>query len=176
MADLHVSWPEYREKIERLAVEIYRSGWQPDAIVCLAKGGLRVGDVLCRVFDVPLAILSAASYRGRDRGEIVLSAHLSMTVATLRDRVLLVDDLADSGASLQAACEWLQQRYDAIAELKTATLWHKGHARVVPDYYVESLPDNPWIQQPFEAYERTTPAELAARYAGGRAPATRPIP
>ena len=172
MADLYVSWPEYREKIERLAVEIYRSDWQPAAIVCLAKGGLRVGDVLCRIFDVPLAILSAASYDGRDRGEIVFSEHLSMTTTTLCDRVLLADDLADSGASLQAARVWLQQRYDAIAELKTATLWCKAHSSVIPDYYVEYLVDNPWIHQPFEAYESITPAELAARYAGDLAAAS----
>lgn len=168
MADLYVSWPEYREKIERLAIAIYRSDWQPDYIVCLAKGGLRVGDTLCRIFDVPLAILSAASYKGRDRGEIVFSEHLSMTVATLRDRVLLADDLADSGASLQAACGWLQQRYAAISELKTATLWCKAHSRVAPDYYVDYLADNPWIHQPFEVYESVDPAELATRYEGDR--------
>jgi len=169
VADLHVSWSEYREIIERLAVKIYRSGWQPDAIVCLAKGGLRVGDVLCRLFDVPLAVLSAASYDGRDRGEIVFSEHLSMTADSLCDRVLLADDLADSGASLRAACSWLEQRYEAITELKTATLWCKAHSIVVPDYYVEFLADNPWIYQPFEIYEGMSLAELAGRYEGDRA-------
>ncbi|MEO0948464.1 MAG: phosphoribosyltransferase [Cyanobacteria bacterium J06641_5] len=172
MADLHVSWSEYREKIERLAIAIYRSGWQPDAIVCLAKGGLRVGDVLCRLFDVPLAILSAASYDGRDRGEILFSEHLSMTADTLRDRVLLADDLADSGASLRAACAWLEQRHTAVTELKTATLWCKAHSVIVPDYYVEFLADNPWIHQPFEVYESMTLAELAAGAEGDRTAAS----
>ena len=165
MADLHVSWSEYRENIERLAVAVYRSGWQPNQIVCLARGGLRVGDVLCRIFDCPLAVLASASYQGRERGEIVFSEHLAMTTPTLRDRVLLADDLADSGESLQAARTWLLQRYgSAISELKTAVIWCKAVSSVVPDYYVDYLVDNPWIRQPFEEYEALRPEVLAARY------------
>lgn len=165
MADLHVSWSEYRETIERLAVAVYRSGWQPNQIVCLARGGLRVGDVLCRVFDCPLAILAASSYQGRDRGEIVFAEHLAMTAATLGNRVLLADDLADSGNSLQAARLWLLQRYGtAIADLKTAVMWCKASSAIVPDYYVDYLADNPWIHQPFEEYEGLHLETLAARY------------
>ncbi len=165
MADLSVSWSEYREKIERLAVAIYRSGWRPNQVVCLARGGLRVGDTLCRIFDCPLAILAAGSYEGRERGKIVFAEHLTMTETTLGDRVLLADDLADSGVSLQAACDWLQQRHgSAIAELKTAVIWCKAASRVVPDYYVDFLEGNPWICQPFEAYDRLSPEALAARF------------
>jgi len=81
MPELYVSWSDYHRHIEELAVQIYQSGWDFNQIVCIAKGGLRVGDILCRLFDRPLAILSAASYRGqgyRVRGEIVFSEHLSM--------------------------------------------------------------------------------------------------
>jgi uncharacterized protein len=63
-SDLYISWAEYHEKIEQLALIIHRSQWKFDSIVCLAKGGLRIGDILCRIFDLPLAILSVASYRG----------------------------------------------------------------------------------------------------------------
>ena len=165
MADLDVSWSEYREKIERLAAIVYRSGWQPNQIVCLARGGLRVGDVLCRIFNCPLAILAAASYQGRDRGKIVFSEHLAMTAPALCDRVLLADDLVDSGESLHAARTWLLQRHGAaIADLKTAVIWYKAASAIAPDYYVDYLTDNPWIRQPFEAYEDLNPETLAARH------------
>jgi hypoxanthine phosphoribosyltransferase len=168
MPDLYVSWSQYHEKIEALAVRLYQSGWNFNQIVCIAKGGLRVGDILCRLYRQPLAILSAASYGGinnQTRGESIFSQHLSMINETLNNRVLLVDDLADSGMSLQETVKWLQQHYRTeIEEIRTAVIWYKGSSRVVPDYYVDYLPDNPWIHQPFEKYEQTTPAALAARH------------
>jgi uncharacterized protein len=44
-------------------------------------------------------------------------------------------------------------------------LWYKVCSEFKPDYYVDYLPDNPWIHQPFEQYETLTPADLAERYA-----------
>jgi hypoxanthine phosphoribosyltransferase len=168
MPDLIVSWSDYHEKIERLAAQIYESGWEFNQIICIAKGGLRAGDLLCRLFDCPLAILAASSYGGaqnRDRGQIQFSQDLAMTTPHLGDRVLLVDDLVDSGISLKASLQWLKNRYnDEIADLRTATLWYKACSIVAPDYYVDYLPDNPWIRQPFEYYESATPEAIAAKY------------
>ena len=64
MSDLHVSWTDYHYKIEQLAVKVHESKWEFNQIICLARGGLRVGDLLSRMFDLPLAILATASYRG----------------------------------------------------------------------------------------------------------------
>ena len=165
MPDLYVSWSDYHQKIETLAVKIYQSGWQFDRIVCLAKGGLRVGDILCRLYDKPLAILFTASYGGkdnRDRGKIAISQHLAMTDDTLGNKILLVDDLVDSGESLIAAGNWLYDSYDKeILEIRTATIWYKQTSVITPNYYVDYLPDNPWIHQPFESYEKTNIEDLA---------------
>ena len=59
--DLWVSWDEYHTLIERLALKVYESGWKFDQVLCLARGGVRPGDVFSRIFDVPLAILSTSS-------------------------------------------------------------------------------------------------------------------
>ncbi|MFX8751211.1 phosphoribosyltransferase family protein, partial [Acinetobacter baumannii] len=59
--DLWVSWEDYHRLLEQLALTIYQSGWQFDQILCLARGGVRVGDVLSRIFDVPLGILATSS-------------------------------------------------------------------------------------------------------------------
>jgi uncharacterized protein len=156
--DLHVSWDEYHQKIERLAWMIHQSGWKFNQIVCLAKGGLRVGDVLARIYDVPLAVLSTASYSGdggRDRGTLVFSHDLTKTTQHLGSHVLLVDDLVDSGVP------WLDRKYGFyIEEVRTAVLWYKACSVIKPDYYVDHLEHNPWIHQPFEKYEIMNPEDL----------------
>ncbi|MEO0455881.1 MAG: phosphoribosyltransferase family protein [Cyanobacteria bacterium P01_A01_bin.114] len=165
MSDLYVTWTDYHRSIEQLALQVYRSGWEFNQIVCLAKGGLRIGDLLCRLYDQPLAILSTASYGGdgnRVRGSITFSKDLSMTTANLGSQILLVDDLVDSGVSLKRSISWLQHRYGFyIDEIRTAVLWYKDCSVIKPDYYVHYLSDNPWIHQPFEKYEEMSIAELA---------------
>jgi hypothetical protein len=42
-------------------------------------------------------------------------------------------------------------------------LWWKACSVIKPDYYVDSLPDNPWIHQPFEVYDTLRPDALRAR-------------
>ena len=168
MSDLHVTWDDYHHLIESLALQVHASGWELNQIVCLAKGGLRVGDILCRLFDVPLAILSTASYGGEDnrtRGAITFSHDLSMTTAALGNRVLLVDDLVDSGVSLEKSISWLQHRYGFyIDEMRTAVLWYKACSSIQPDYYGQYLADNPWVHQPFEKYELMNLEALAATH------------
>ena len=160
MADLYITWDDYHILIETLAIRVYESGWHFNQIVCLAKGGLRVGDTLCRLFDVPLAILSTASYGGENnqtRGSIVFSRDLSMTTPNLGDRVLLVDDLVDSGISLERSIQWLRHHYGFyVDEIRTAVIWHKACSCITPDYVAQFLPNNPWIHQPFEKYEQMT--------------------
>lgn len=166
MSDLYVSWSDYHQKIETLALKIYESHWPFNQIVCLAKGGLRVGDILARLYEQPLAILSTASYGGPNnqvRGSVTFSQDLSKTTANLGSHVLLVDDLVDSGVTLKRSIEWLQLRYGFyIDEIRTAVLWYKDCSVITPDYYVDYLPDNPWIHQPFEKYEQMSAQELVA--------------
>ncbi|NES05003.1 MAG: phosphoribosyltransferase [Okeania sp. SIO2F4] len=158
MSDLYISWPEYHQTIEYLAAKIYQSQWEFNQIVCLARGGVRVGDILSRIFRKPLAILATSSYggiKGQERGNIKIGKNLTMTTDTLGSHVLLVDDLVDSGISIQRSIVWLQDNYtQEIQELKTAVLWYKSCSIFEPDYYVDYLTDNPWIHQPFEIYER----------------------
>jgi uncharacterized protein len=156
MADLHVSWAEYHQAIELLAAKINQSGADFDRILCLARGGLRVGDILSRIFNRPLAILAASSYDNdtHARGRLTIAGQITMTGDRLGDRVLLVDDLVDSGITLQQTVIWLRERYPEIREVRTAVIWYKAASVYQPDFYVNYLADNPWIHQPFEKYDR----------------------
>ena len=163
---LHVTWDEYNKLIERLALAVHESRFDFNQIICIARGGLRVGDVLSRIYEQPLAILSTHSYMaegGMVRGELVIAEHMTMTKPRLGDRVLLVDDMVDSGHTLQAVHAELPRRFPHITAIRTAVLWWKACSVFKPDYAVVYLPDNPWIHQPFEVYDTLRPAELKAR-------------
>lgn len=164
--DLWVTWDEYHQAIERLIVLVHESGWKFDHVVCLARGGLRPGDVFSRVFDVPLAILSTSSYReksGTVRGTLNLAKSITMSSGTLSGRVLLIDDLVDSGITLERVQNHLRHDFPDVTEVKTAVIWCKASSSIRPDYYLEYLENNPWIHQPFEAYDSLRPYQLAKR-------------
>jgi len=165
---LHISWDRYNMLVEQLALTVHESGYGFNQIICIARGGLRVGDVLSRIFTVPLAILSTHSYTadgGSLRGDLVIAEHMTMTSPKLGEHVLLVDDMVDSGHTLETVFNTLPQRFPHIAEVKTAVLWWKACSVFKPDYFVEYLPDSPWIHQPFEVYDDLGPAKLQARFA-----------
>ncbi|HEY9702208.1 MAG TPA: phosphoribosyltransferase family protein [Allocoleopsis sp.] len=172
MSDLHISWDEYHYLIEQLAVKIYQSNWQFNQIVCLARGGLGIGNIFSRLFKQPLAILAARSYSGeneRSRGKLIFARDLTMTTNKLGSHILLVDDLADSGTTLQNTITWLKAHYTTdIKEIQTAVIWCKGSSIFSPDYYVQYLPDNPWIHQPFEKYELINIEELVYNNSSSR--------
>jgi uncharacterized protein len=163
---LYVSDAEYIDLIERLAVLIQRSGWRFDTILCLARGGLRPGDILSRIFRKPLAIMSTSSYRaeaGTQRGHLDIARYITTPRGEIAGSVLVVDDLADTGHTLQAVMTLLRAGYPSMVELRSAVLWVKKSSTFVPDFCVEHLAGDPWIHQPFEAYDRVTIDDLAAR-------------
>ena len=166
---LHVSWDEYHRLIESLAIQVHQSGWQFDAMVCLARGGLRVGDVLSRLFKKPLGVLFTSSYRedaGTVQSQLLIAEHMSSAQPLPGGRWLLIDDLADSGATLAQVLPSLKAARPDVSEIRTAVLWWKGRSSVRPDFHVSHQPDDPWIVQPFEVYDTLTPPELDGWHAG----------
>jgi hypoxanthine phosphoribosyltransferase len=164
---LYVSYDEYHNLIERLAVKINQSGWEFDNILCLARGGMRPGDLLSRIFDKPLAIMSTSSYRagaGTVQGHLDVARYITTPKGEIAGRVLLVDDLADTGHTLNAVIDTLKDNYQPITELRSAVIWTKGVSSFKPDYSVEFLESNPWIHQPFESYDNIRPAALVEKW------------
>ena len=164
---LYVSYDEYHNLIEKLAIKIHQSGWQFDTILCLARGGLRPGDILSRVFNKPLAIMSTSSYRadaGTVQGNLDIARYITTPKGEIAGKVLLVDDLADSGHTLNAVINLLKTSYEPITELRSAVIWTKAVSIFSADYSVEFLPTNPWIHQPFESYDALGPEQLLKKW------------
>ena len=164
---LYVSYDEYHNLIEKLAIKVHQSGWQFDTILCLARGGMRPGDILSRIFDKPLAIMSTSSYRadaGTTQGALDIARFITTPKGEIAGRVLLVDDLADTGETLNAVIHQLKNNYAPISELRSAVIWTKGISTFQADYSVETLPTNPWSHQPFESYDSLSASELLAKW------------
>jgi hypoxanthine phosphoribosyltransferase len=164
---LYVSYDEYHNLIEKLAIKIHQSGWAFDTILCLARGGMRPGDILSRVFNKPLAIMSTSSYRsdaGTTQGHLDIAHYITTPKGEIAGKVLLVDDLADSGHTLNAVIHQLKSDYQPITELRSAVIWTKALSTFTPDYSVDFLPSNPWIHQPFESYDSMRPEHLLSKW------------
>ncbi len=164
---LYVSYDEFHNLIEKLAIQIHQSNWEFDTILCLARGGLRPGDILSRVFNKPLAIMSTSSYRaeaGTQQGNLDIARYITTPKGEIAGRVLLVDDLADSGHTLASVIGQLKTDYTPIVELRSAVIWTKALSVFTPDYSVEFLPTNPWIHQPFESYDALRPEQLIQKW------------
>ena len=156
---LWVTWDDYNRLIERLALQVHQSGWQFDKILCLARGGVRVGDVMSRIFDAALGILATRRYREAAGTKQVIWTSPSSSPSRAAPVRAGVAGGRHGGHrhDLQQVFDHLKNQFAEITELRSAVLWWKGHSQATPDYYVDKLPANPWIHQPFEDYDSLRP-------------------
>ena len=171
MADkLIIDWKEYNLIVEKLAIKIHESGFKPTMLIGIMRGGAPIIDVLSRVFKLKCAYLAVESYSGKgtenQQGELVFSREMSSTVQDMGGRLLLCDDLSDTGVTLQKSINWLYNypSIKNIEEIKTAVLWKKKDSTFEPDYCAERLDGNPWIVQPFEHYEEVRIKDLVKKH------------
>jgi hypoxanthine phosphoribosyltransferase len=101
------------------------------------------------------------------QGELMFAREIS-SLANNEDfsKVLLIDDLSDTGLTLNKSIEWLKiysQKKEFIKEVKTACLWKKKSSTFEPDFCSVRLDSDPWIVQPTEHYEELSIEELIKR-------------
>ncbi len=161
MKMMEVSWESYYKTAEKLIKQISGSGWEFDHIVCIARGGMPLGDMLSRVYKKPLAVIVASSYRGEggmQHKQLVLSDIAK--ISDLGKHVLLIDDLVDSGKTLDQIKSLILAKNKGVEEVRTAVLWYKSYSEFMPNYVSESVDGDIWIQQPFERYDHVSADEL----------------
>lgn len=147
-----VSWEEYCILVKSLANQIKPEIGQFDQLLCLARGGMLLGDAFSRIFNLPLAVMFTSSYRlAAKQGSLYIDDKIAKQTNDMGKKVLLLDDLVDSGVTMKNVVEHLKSQYE-LSLIKTATLWCKETSVYVPDYFVEKT-DETWIVQPFEIFE-----------------------
>jgi hypoxanthine phosphoribosyltransferase len=158
---IHVTWDEYFCLLAKLVGKIQTSGFKPQQIVCVARGGLIPGEIASRTFHAPLAVMSVASYPDHktQQEEMKFSRDLTSAKPLRREKVLVVDDLTETGKTLVETVKWLCWWYIIEPDqVRTATVWHKNWSVFIPDFYAELIEEDPvtgarpWIVQPQERF------------------------
>jgi len=171
MADkLIITFDEYTKIVEKLAIEIHNS-YKPTVLVGIMRGAAPILDILSRVLKLPIAYIVIQSYSGDgmedNQGQLMFAREISSLAENKDfDKVLLVDDLSDTGLTLNKSIEWLR-KYEPtkyyINEVKTACLWKKKSSTFEPDFCPVKLNSDPWIVQPTEHYEELSIEEIIKR-------------
>ena len=168
---LIIDWKKYNLIVEKLAIQVYESGYKPDLLIGIDRGGLPITDVLSRIFKLKCAYLAVESYSGKgiedQQGELVFSREMSSTVQDMKGNILLCDDLSDTGVTLNKSIQWLKHYpplKENIKNIKTAVLWKKKDSTFEPDFCAQKLNSNPWIVQPFERYEEIRVEDLIKKH------------
>ena len=144
-----------------LAQNIYRSGYRPDFIIGVWRGGAPIGIAIQEYFEymhVPTdhIAIRTSSYYGinqQDKNVRVHGLDYVLENVSAEDEVLLVDDVFDSGRSIKAILDHmsLKNRNNLAQSMKIACPWYKPSHNVTdyaPDFYLHETSD--WLVFPHE--------------------------
>ena len=167
---LIITFDQYTKIVEKLAIEIHNN-YKPTVLVGIMRGAAPILDILSRILKLPIAYIVIQSYSGEGmedkQGQLIFSREISYLAENKDfDKVLLVDDLSDTGLTLNKSIEWLKKyepTKDYINEVKTACLWKKKSSTFDPDFCPVKLDSDPWIVQPTEHYEELSMEEIIKR-------------
>jgi hypoxanthine phosphoribosyltransferase len=133
-----------------LARKILRSEFEPDVIVGVSRGGWIPARVLCDLLSAPvLANIGVEFYTGIDETGRRPRLTQPLSAAVSGKKVLLVDEVADTGESLKLAKE--QVIKEGAKEVRTVTMYTKPWSIIGPDYHEKKT--SCWIVFPWETKE-----------------------
>lgn len=145
----------------QLGLRIFNSGFRPSFIIGVWRGGTPVGIAVQEMLDNlgvktdHIAIRTSSYYGINKRNKSVRVHGLEYVIrnANWEDGLLLVDDVFDSGYSIQAILSALTQkmRRNLPGDVRIATPWYKpgnNATKIVPDYYIHET--DQWLVFPHE--------------------------
>ncbi len=143
----NLSWELFGTASRELAIAIAEDGFQPDLILSIARGGLFVAGALGYALDVKnLHVMNVEFYTGVDQrlDMPVVLPPVPQPVDLSGARVLVADDVADTGATLKLVKEFCLQH---VAEVRCAVIYEKPATTVHCEYVWKRTSD--WINFPW---------------------------
>ncbi len=180
-----LSYTTVRNNTIKLAFSIYQDGFVPDVIYISLRGGAYLGNVMSEYFKlvrkknrpVFYAAVVARSYTGIKEQQEIMIDGWTYDPEYLRngDRVMLIDDIFDSGRTINRLVEIIMKKGIPRRDIKVVVHDYKiipgknTALSVQPDYYcrkhvVESPEDDVWIHYLSHELEGLTQEELASNY------------
>jgi hypoxanthine phosphoribosyltransferase len=166
------SWDKTYEMLIDLALRVRRSGFKPDLIIGVSRGGWAPGRILSDLLENTHTVNIKIEFYvgiGKTARKPVVTQSLSEDISG--KRVLVVDDVADTGESLKVAVDHMKER--GALGVRTVTVYYKPHSTFKPDFFADSTPD--WIIFPWERLEATKLLIDEAKSAGGNLDSVRKI-
>jgi len=148
MKFLHISWSKTQKLCEKLAKKV--KTYSPEVLVGVSRGGLVPVRLLSDILNIKsVGVMRIEFYTSlgerMDFPKITQDVSLDLN----GKRVLVVDDISDTGRSLQVAKDHLKRK--GAKEVKFATLHFKPHSIFKPDFYIDET--DKWIVYPWEVNE-----------------------
>jgi hypoxanthine phosphoribosyltransferase len=144
-----LTWELFGTAAREMAVTIADDGFRPDLVLAIARGGLFIAGALGYALDVKnLHVINVEFYTGVDeRLEMpVVLPPVPEPVDLAGSRVLIADDVADTGATLELVKEFCAAH---VAEVRCAVVYEKPQSRVRADYVWRRT--DRWIDFPWSA-------------------------
>lgn len=147
------NWDYIYDLCRHVSNDIKKSGYEPDTIIALARGGWFAGRVLCDFLGLnDLTSLKIEHYVGTaDAGSGPRIKYPLADNAVEGKNVLIVDDITDTGKSIAHAKEYVLNQNPK--EVRTAVLQHLYTSEIKPDYCGEVLEEWGWIVFPWNFIE-----------------------
>ncbi|MBI2009990.1 MAG: phosphoribosyltransferase [Candidatus Chisholmbacteria bacterium] len=153
------SWGELAKLAFEVAKKIIADKRKFDRLVTLSKGGWSMTCSLVDLLQIPLvASLGVKFYTGIDERLEKPTVYQDLPKDVKGQRVLLFDDVADTGRSLVFAKDYLARM--KVKSVTTATLYYKPHSEYKPDYFAAET--SAWILFPYDV--RGTIRTLGAKW------------
>jgi xanthine phosphoribosyltransferase len=143
----HVSWDQIHRDARALAWRLDGQGpedgaWR--AIVAITRGGLAPAMIVARELDVrSVDTISVKSYQQKDRAAAVILKYPSKDLMKDGDGILVIDDLVDSGKTL----EMVRTHYP---KAHYATVYAKPQGRPLVDTFITEVSQDTWIFFPWD--------------------------
>jgi hypoxanthine phosphoribosyltransferase len=146
------SWDQTYSLLLELANAVQKSGFNPDIIVGISRGGLIPARILSDLLEIPkLTNIAVEFYVGVAKTKLKPVITQPVSVSVENKKVLLVDDLADTGKSLSLVNSHLTTK--GASEIKIATIYYKPWSCIIPHYHQKETQS--WIVFPWERKETT---------------------
>jgi hypoxanthine phosphoribosyltransferase len=138
-----VSWDEISLWAKRVVQKIKAAEYKPDVVVALIRGGLVPARLICDHLHLKNLYAVKVEHWGITaqtdmKAKLIQGLDLDLT----GKRVLVVDDITDTGESMRLATEHLEEK--GPGQMRSATLLHIAHSKFEPDFYDILVPKDEW--------------------------------
>ena len=147
-----IGWDEIQRLVLDLARRVQADRFVPDIIVAIGRGGWVPGRLLSDYLGIlNLTEIKVEHYKGTEK-QAVARIRYPLRADLTGQRVLLVDDVTDTGDSFDVVLKHIHSRGEP-AELRSLVIHHKSISPYLPDYFAREVSEWRWIIYPWALVE-----------------------